>query len=64
MALARALLYGGDLLVLDEPFTGLDEETKSRALAAIRTARGNATVLLVTHNREDAAALGAEIVNL
>ena len=64
VALARALLYGGDLLVLDEPFTGLDEETKSRALAAIRTARGNATVLLVTHNREDAAALGAEIVNL
>ena len=51
------------LLVLDA-ITGLDEETKSRALAAIRAARGNATVLLVTHNREDAAALGAEIVNL
>lgn len=64
VALARALLYGGDLLVLDEPFTGLDEETKSRALAAIRAARGNATVLLVTHHREDAAALGAEVLNL
>ena len=63
-ALARALLYNGELLVLDEPFTGLDEETKSQALAAIRTARGRATVLLVTHNREDAAALGAEIIEL
>ena len=50
--------------MLDEPFTGLDEETKSRCLAAIRTAQGNATVLLVTHNHEDAAALGAEILEL
>lgn len=64
VALARALLYGGDLLMLDEPFTGLDEETKSRCLTAIRTAQGNATVLLVTHNHEDAAALGAEILEL
>ena len=64
VALARALLYDGDLLVLDEPFTGLDEETKSRCLTAIRTARKNATILLVTHNRKDAAALGAEILEL
>ncbi|MBQ4004884.1 MAG: ABC transporter ATP-binding protein, partial [Firmicutes bacterium] len=29
-ALARAIAYGGDILVLDEPFTGLDEALKER----------------------------------
>lgn len=63
-ALARALLYRGDLLTLDEPFTGLDENNRESALEAIRRFRGNATVLLVTHSREDAEKLGAEIVEL
>ena len=63
-ALARALLYRGDLLTLDEPFTGLDEDNRESALKAIRRFRGNATVLLVTHSREDAEKLGAEIVEL
>ena len=63
-ALARALLARGALLVLDEPFTGLDGENKARAIEAIRRHRGEATVLLVTHSREDAEALGAEYIAL
>lgn len=63
-ALARALLYGGGLLVLDEPFTGLDGENRHRALEAIRDCAGDAIVLLVTHSREDALALGAEILEV
>ena len=62
-ALARALLFDAGLLVLDEPFTGLDETNKTAALAAIRdTFHG--TLLLITHDTEDAAALEAEVVAL
>ena len=63
-ALARALLYGGGLLVLDEPFTGLDEDNRRKALDAIRAYPKEAIVLLVTHSREDAEALGAEIIEI
>lgn len=62
-ALARALLFDAELLVLDEPFTSLDETNKTAALAAIRdTFHG--TLLLITHDTEDAAALEAEVVAL
>lgn len=63
-ALARALLYGGELLVLDEPFTGLDEDNRRKALDAIRAYPKEAIVLLVTHSRENAEALGAEIIEI
>ena len=48
-------------MFLDEPFTGLDEENKSRAIREIDR-RFSGTLLLVTHSREDAEALGAEII--
>ena len=58
-ALARALLYRGELLTLDEPFTGLDEENRLAAAEAIRAHAAGKTVLLVTHRQEDAALLHA-----
>ena len=39
--------------VLDEPFTGLDEESRLRAAEAIRQYRRGRTLILVTHRRED-----------
>lgn len=52
-SLARALLAEGDLLTLDEPFTGLDEENRLAAAKAIRDYRRGRTLLLVTHRQED-----------
>lgn len=51
VALARALAYGGKLLVLDEPFLGMDEELKKRLYPLIRDA--GVPVVLVTHEEED-----------
>ncbi|SMC55289.1 ABC transporter ATP-binding protein [Papillibacter cinnamivorans] len=51
VALVRALAYGGRLLVLDEPFLGMDEELKKRLYPLIRNA--GVPVILVTHEEED-----------
>lgn len=64
LALARALLAQSDALALDEPFAGLDGESRRKARSCILRHRGQRPVLLVTHDREDAAGLEAKIVRL
>ena len=63
-ALGRALAHPFDVLVLDEALTGLDGETKQRCLTAIDEAVGRRTLVLATHDAEEARGLGAEIVTL
>ncbi|MGM9605109.1 MAG: ATP-binding cassette domain-containing protein [Faecousia sp.] len=53
VALARALVHPGELLALDEPFTGLDEASRTKAAEAIRRCRHGRTLILVTHRQED-----------
>jgi len=64
VALARAVLSEGDLLLLDEPFTGLDEENRMRAAAWILENRRGRTMILVTHDRDDVGLLQAECMLL
>ena len=63
-ALLRALLSDANLLLLDEPFTGLDGETLAVVLEETRALLAGRTCVLVTHRPEEAEALGAEIVSL
>ena len=59
LALCRALLHKPDLLILDEPFAGLDDEGASlldRELAAMRERR---TLLVATHEPERVAPLAS-----
>lgn len=53
VALCRAILSDPALLVLDEPFTGLDSGAVAACAQAIRAACPQATILLVTHRPED-----------
>lgn len=64
LALGRALLAESDALALDEPFAGLDAETRHRAREVLRRRAGGRTVLLVTHDEADAAELDARIIRL
>lgn len=57
VSLARALAYGGDVLLLDEPFKGLDAETKADMIHLINTHTAGKTLLLATHDRQEAALL-------
>lgn len=65
-ALARALVRGPRLLLLDEPFSSLDPATRRtlwRDLNTLRRAAGM-TALIVTHDAEEAAALADRTVTL
>ena len=63
VGISRAVCFGADLLLLDEPFKGLDDEARQQTADYILRHRGAAAILCVTHDREDAAALGgADIV--
>ena len=62
VALARALAVEGDLLVLDEPFKGLDETLRENMMELVK--KTNTAILLVTHEEEEAAALGCDIIRM
>lgn len=64
VALARALSYPGKLIILDEPFTGLDKDTKLNVIDYILKMRNNRTLIIATHGTDDAYLLGAKIIKL
>ena len=69
-ALGRALLGGSRLLILDEPFRGLNEDLKGRILKNIdhdmRTGRGEQarTVILITHEEKLAEMIADSTVRI
>ena len=64
VALARALAVRSGLILMDEPFTGLDEETKKRTIQQILQFREGRTLLVVTHQEEDVQLLGARVLRI
>ncbi|MEN0130358.1 MAG: ABC transporter ATP-binding protein [Brevundimonas sp.] len=64
VAIARALLADADLVVLDEPFTGIDTAARAPVLAWVANACVGRSVLLITHDRDDATQLDARVVEL
>jgi NitT/TauT family transport system permease protein len=67
-ALGRTLLFGGNVLILDEPFRGLDEELKERIIrdiaSEIRPEDSPKTVILITHDEELAERLADKVIRI
>lgn len=61
--LARAILQGGDLMLLDEPFGGVDAPTQELLLSLFRHFRAQGkTILFATHDMTQAAQISDRIM--
>ena len=64
VALARALAVKADFYLMDEPFKAMDEELRFTVIEKSSRLVGDAALLLVTHEREEAEAMGCHILTL
>lgn len=55
--IARALAWDSELLLLDEPFQGIDEDRRAALIALLREQAAGKTLLLATHDHAEAEAL-------
>lgn len=60
VSLLRALVADYDVLLLDEPFKGLDAETKEITMRYLKASVSGKTVICVTHDESDLEFLNAE----
>ncbi len=60
VAIARACAFGGEILLMDEPFTGLDEELKIRIVPKIMEAFPR--IIFSTHDYDEVELFNATIV--
>ncbi len=66
VALARAFAIKPRLLLLDEPFSALDDELKMQIIQDLKMwiAEERIPALFVTHDREEARALGQRVITM
>jgi len=63
LAIARAFAYGGDCILLDEPFSGLDDSTRNRIYPYIfEKDNSSRLTILVTHNRHEAQSVANRLI--
>ena len=53
VAIVRAMMAKSDFICLDEPFKGLDKETKGKVMEYVKKNINGKTVLLITHDIEE-----------
>lgn len=64
VALARCLVFPSELILMDEPFKGLDTESRKKCLEAVKKYTAAKPTLIISHEPQDAEALGAEVVRM
>jgi heme exporter protein A len=64
LAIARTLLHDPPILLLDEPYTGLDQQAEEMLDRLVQTSGGARTILMTTHNLEQGLRLSSRIAIL
>jgi NitT/TauT family transport system ATP-binding protein len=63
-AIARAMLAPSDIIIMDEPFTGLDEDTRHHVIRYILEKQDGRMILISTHQEDDILLLDAQVIRL
>lgn len=61
LAIARALAYGGDIFLMDEPLKGCDSELRDRLLDLLARECAGKSLLLITHDEYEARRLADRV---
>jgi ABC-type sulfate/molybdate transport systems ATPase subunit len=66
IAVCRALIGAPRFLILDEPFSALDEGLRSSARDLLKTVlqKENVPTLLITHDQRDIEALASKVLHI
>ena len=61
VSIARALIFGADIIILDEPFSALDIAMKEKVILLIKKYCENSIIITITHDISDAKAISDKI---
>ena len=64
VAIIRSIMADSDIVVFDEPFKGLDVETRKTVIEYLKEKLKDRTVIMVTHDIDEALSLNCKIINL
>lgn len=64
VAIARALIVDVPLLILDEPFKGLDSDTRSIVAESIKAQTKGKTLIMVTHDEDELSLMNARLITM
>lgn len=64
VALAKALAYDADILLLDESFNGLDNELKEKIMTSVINETKNKLVLFTSHNENEIEFFATRVLEL
>lgn len=64
VAILRAILAPSNLLIMDEPFKGLDRTTKELIMNLISKKASDTTMIIITHDMSEATYFNSRIINI
>lgn len=64
VAIMRAMISESDIILMDEPFKGLDENTKIQVINYVKENLRDRLLMVITHDENDAKLLDADIIKL
>lgn len=64
VAIVRAVMALEDILIMDEPFKGLDKENREKVISYINEKVKDKTLIFTTHNIEDVETFKGELITI
>ena len=64
VAILRSLVSDSDIVLMDEPFKGLDDDTRRVVINQVKDLLAGRILMVITHDEQDAELLGGDVVEL